>query len=85
MGPDQLRVPDANVPSSSPSSPGSVTGRSHANPRHTYDALCPITSVIGATHGSVAVMVRWLTEAGLEAQGFKTEYGDEDLEALPAS
>ncbi|MBT2326455.1 ligase-associated DNA damage response exonuclease [Variovorax paradoxus] len=30
------------------------------------------------THGSVAVMVRWLTENGLQAQGFKTEYGDED-------
>lgn len=30
------------------------------------------------THGSVAIMVRWLTENGLEAQGFKTEYGDED-------
>lgn len=33
------------------------------------------------THGSVAVMVRWLTENGLDAQGFKTEYGDEDMEA----
>jgi putative mRNA 3-end processing factor len=31
------------------------------------------------THGSVAVMVRWLTENGLEAQGFRTEYGDEDV------
>ena len=31
------------------------------------------------THGSVAVLVRWLTENGLEAQGFKTEYGDEDV------
>jgi putative mRNA 3-end processing factor len=31
------------------------------------------------THGSVAVMVRWLRENGLEAQGFKTEYGDEDM------
>ena len=31
------------------------------------------------THGSVAIMVRWLTENGLEAQGFKTEYGDEDV------
>ncbi|MEJ8858974.1 ligase-associated DNA damage response exonuclease [Variovorax robiniae] len=31
------------------------------------------------THGSVAVMVRWLTENGLDAQGFKTEYGDEDV------
>ncbi len=31
------------------------------------------------THGSVAIMVRWLTENGLEAQGFKTENGNEDL------
>ena len=30
------------------------------------------------THGSVAVMVRWLSEQGLAAEGFKTEYGDED-------
>ena len=30
------------------------------------------------THGSVAVLVRWLTENGLDAQGFKTEYGDTD-------
>jgi putative mRNA 3-end processing factor len=32
------------------------------------------------THGSVAVLVRWLRERGLDAQGFKTEYGDEDDE-----
>ena len=31
------------------------------------------------THGSVAVMVRWLRERGLEAQGFKTEFGDDDV------
>ena len=31
------------------------------------------------THGSVPIMVRWLTEKGLNAQGFKTEYGDEDI------
>jgi putative mRNA 3-end processing factor len=31
------------------------------------------------THGSVAVMVRWLQERGLDAQGFKTEYGEEDV------
>ena len=31
------------------------------------------------THGSVAVMVRWLRERGLDAQGFKTEYGAEDV------
>ncbi len=30
------------------------------------------------THGSVAVMVRWLQEQGLQAQGFSTEYGKED-------
>ena len=30
------------------------------------------------THGSVAVLVRWLRENGPGAQGFKTEYGDED-------
>ena len=36
------------------------------------------------THGSVAVMVRWLTDNGLEAQGFKTEYGDEDIADKPA-
>jgi len=32
----------------------------------------------------VAVMVRWLTENGLEAQGFKTEYGDEDDQETPS-
>ena len=31
------------------------------------------------THGSVAVLVRWLREHGLDAQGFTTEYGDEDV------
>jgi len=34
------------------------------------------------THGSVAIMVRWLTENGLEAQEFKTKYGDEDAVAV---
>ena len=29
------------------------------------------------THGQVPVMVRWLTEQGLDAQGFDTEYGDD--------
>ena len=33
---------------------------------------------IFVTHGSVEVMVRWLTEQGLQAQGFTTEYGDHD-------
>jgi putative mRNA 3-end processing factor len=32
------------------------------------------------THGSVAVMVRWLSESGLDARAFRTEYGDEDME-----
>jgi putative mRNA 3-end processing factor len=36
------------------------------------------------THGSVQVMVRWLTESGLDAQGFKTEYGDEDDDETPS-
>jgi len=35
------------------------------------------------THGSVPIMVRWLTENGLQAQGFKTEYGDEDMAQMP--
>ena len=30
------------------------------------------------THGSVAVLVRWLSENGLDGQSFHTEYGDED-------
>ncbi|CAL93060.1 ligase-associated DNA damage response exonuclease [Azoarcus olearius] len=30
------------------------------------------------THGSVAVLVRWLGEQGLAAQAFATEYGEED-------
>ncbi|GAC1030332.1 ligase-associated DNA damage response exonuclease [Pseudomonas sp. No.21] len=30
------------------------------------------------THGSVNVLVRYLCEQGLDAQGFSTEYGDED-------
>ncbi|MGE0332313.1 MAG: ligase-associated DNA damage response exonuclease [Ramlibacter sp.] len=33
------------------------------------------------THGSVAVMVRYLSELGLQAQAFETEYGDERVEA----
>ena len=39
------------------------------------------------THGSVAIMVRWLREQGLDAQGFKTEYGDDDVadQAAPAA
>lgn len=33
---------------------------------------------VRVTHGSVAVMVRWLQESGLDAQGFRTAYGDEE-------
>ena len=32
------------------------------------------------THGSVPVLVRWLQEHGLQAQGFSTEYGGEEEE-----
>jgi putative mRNA 3-end processing factor len=30
------------------------------------------------THGSVGVLVRHLREQGLDAQGFSTEYGDDE-------
>jgi len=33
------------------------------------------------THGSVPVMVRYLQEQGLEAEGFDTEYGQDVVEA----
>ena len=33
-----------------------------------------------ATHGSVPVLVRYLIEQGLEAEGFDTEYGDDSIE-----
>lgn len=36
------------------------------------------------THGYEAVMVRWLTEQGLEAGAFQTEYGDEQEGAAEA-
>ena len=32
------------------------------------------------THGYEAVMVRWLTDRGLQAGAFRTEYGDEPIE-----
>jgi putative mRNA 3-end processing factor len=35
------------------------------------------------THGYEAIMVRWLQEQGLQAESFRTEYGDMD-EAAPA-
>ena len=34
------------------------------------------------THGYEAVMVRWLTEQGLQAQSFETSYGDDAAEAV---
>jgi putative mRNA 3-end processing factor len=37
------------------------------------------------THGSSAAMVRYLTEQGLEAQSFDTEYGDDVVEADAAA
>lgn len=41
------------------------------------------------THGSVPVLVRHLTEQGLQAEAFHTEYGDdpveEQVQPLPAS
>ena len=37
------------------------------------------------THGYEAVMVRWLAEQGLQAGAFRTEYGDEEPEAVPAA
>jgi putative mRNA 3-end processing factor len=37
------------------------------------------------THGSVAVLVRYLREQGLDAQGFTTEYGDEEDDAAAKS
>ena len=48
-----------------------------------------LLSAIGATgaqrvivtHGSIPVMVRYLTGQGLQAEGFETEYGDDAVEA----
>jgi putative mRNA 3-end processing factor len=34
------------------------------------------------THGYEAVMVRWLTEQGLQAQSFETAYGDDAAEVV---
>ncbi|MGZ9046325.1 MAG: ligase-associated DNA damage response exonuclease [Telluria sp.] len=36
------------------------------------------------THGYEAAMVRWLSEQGLEASAFETEYGDNDDELVAA-
>ena len=32
------------------------------------------------THGSIAVLVRWLQQQGLQASGFDTEYGDDEAD-----
>ncbi len=40
---------------------------------------------VRVTHGSVPVLVRWLTEQGLDAQAFETEYGADDVSDLAAS
>ncbi len=37
------------------------------------------------THGYVDVLVRWLTEQGLQAESFATEYGDDAAEETAAS
>ncbi len=37
------------------------------------------------THGYVDVLVRWLTEQGLQAESFATEYGDDAAEEAAAS
>ena len=34
------------------------------------------------THGYVPIMVRWLTERGLDARAFETKYGDEEDDGL---
>lgn len=36
------------------------------------------------THGQEAVLVRWLTQRGLQAASFRTEFGDEAVEAQAA-
>jgi putative mRNA 3-end processing factor len=57
-----------------------------------WPGLCGAIAATGAqrvfvTHGNVAVLVRWLTEQGLDAQAFTTEYGaeeDDSGDAVPA-
>ncbi len=33
------------------------------------------------THGQIEPMIRWLREQGLDADAFRTEYGDDAIEA----
>lgn len=37
------------------------------------------------THGSIGVLVRHLREQGLDAQGFNTEYGDDEEDSATAT
>lgn len=37
------------------------------------------------THGSIAVLVRWLQQQGLQASGFDTEYGDDEADDAAAA
>jgi putative mRNA 3-end processing factor len=37
------------------------------------------------THGSIGVLVRHLREQGLDAQGFNTEYGDDEEDNIAAA
>ncbi len=37
------------------------------------------------THGAVSVLVRHLCELGLDAQGFNTEYGDDEEDVIAAT
>jgi putative mRNA 3-end processing factor len=46
---------------------------------HTAIRATGATRVI-VTHGSVGPMVRWLRQGGLDAQGFATEFGDDEAE-----
>ena len=50
-------------------------------------AACVAIAATGAqrvivTHGSVAVMVRYLLERGLQAQAFQTQYGGEPVDEI---
>ena len=42
-------------------------------------------SQVYVTHGYVPVMVRWLTERGLDARAFETKYGDEEDDAAASA
>ena len=45
-----------------------------------FDEMPRAVQLVFVTHGQVEVMVRWLSEQGLQAQGFKTEYGNEEAD-----